>query len=166
MNKSQLKHRKLTGIASRFRIARLQGKWLSAVKLSLAITIFRICAAAGDDRPMAAAASTWKVTQHSADDHAQAAEHTLKVDAGALTGTLSNVSTVKRKASVKEWPIKELKIQGDEISFSVTHPVEVGRGDVTAIYQGKISGDSIKGTFTIEVLGHSFTRDWEAERVK
>ena len=38
----------------------------------------------------------------------------------------------------------EAKLQGNEISFSVTDiPFEVGHGTVTSSYQGKISGDTI-----------------------
>jgi hypothetical protein len=30
----------------------------------------------------------------------------------------------------------------------------------------KISGDTIKGTFTIDWMGHTRTKGWEAERLK
>ena len=111
---------------------------------------------------------TWKVTHSSTNTQVRTAENTLKLtlDGGTLTGTISDVSTVNGKSRVYEWPIKEAKLQGSEISFSVTHPFNVGHGEVTSSYQGKISDDVIKGTFTTELLGQTNTRDWKAERLK
>jgi hypothetical protein len=113
---------------------------------------------------------TWKVTT-STNLQARSAAQTLKLklDGSTLTGTLTYNSspTVNGKASVSELPITEAKLQGDEISFNFTHPPASGNGpNATYSYQGKISGDTIKGTFNTEWMGQSRTKDWEAERLK
>lgn len=90
----------------------------------------------------------------------------LTLNSGKLSGTLSNVSTVNGRSFEHEWEIKEAKLQGDKMSFTVTHPFEVGHGEVTSSYQGKITGDTIKGTFKTEFLGHATDSDWVAKRVQ
>jgi hypothetical protein len=111
---------------------------------------------------------TWKVTHSSTNTQARPSEYTLKLKlvSNTLTGTISNVSSVNGKSRVYEWPIRDAKLQGGEISFSVTHPFEIGHGEVTSSYQGKISGDAIMGTFKETFLKHTYTRNWTAERVK
>ena len=56
-----------------------------------------------------------------------------------------------------------LYLKGDEISFSVTR--EVNNNKFTSKYNGKISGDSIKGKIGTERNGQALSRDWEAKRV-
>jgi|SRR5208282_3326984 len=114
---------------------------------------------------------TWKVTVVTTNTQARPAAQTLKLklDGGTLTGTFSYNSspTVNGKARVSELPITEAKLQGDEISFNFSHPPAAGNGpNANYSYQGKISGDTIKGTFTTEWTGQTRTRGWEAERVK
>jgi hypothetical protein len=111
----------------------------------------------------------WKVTTTNLQARPAAQTLKLKLDGGSLTGTLTynNSLTVNGKASVSESPITDAKLQGDEISFKFTHPPASGNGPgATYSYQGKISGDTIKGTFTTEWMGQSRTKDWEAERLK
>lgn len=141
---------------------------LASLALTLAITALTLRASAGEDKSAADPTSTWKITHAAPTPQAGSSELTLKLklNGGELTGTLSSVSKVKHKPRVKELPIKEAKLQGDEISFTVTRPSDAWHEAVTSIYQGKISGDTIKGTFKVEVLGQTFTRDWEAERLK
>jgi len=114
---------------------------------------------------------TWKVTISNTNTQARPAAQTLnlKLDGGTLTGTLSYNSspTVNGKARVSELPVTEAKLQGNEISFNFTHPPASGNGpNATYSYQGKISGDTIKGTFTTEWMGQTRTKGWEAERLK
>jgi hypothetical protein len=114
---------------------------------------------------------TWKVTIVTTNTQAHPTAQTLKLklDGGTLTGTLSYNSspTVNGKAHVSELPITEAKLQGSEISFNFTHPPASGNGpSATYSYQGNISSDTIKGTFTEEWMGHTFTKNWEAKRLK
>jgi hypothetical protein len=113
---------------------------------------------------------TWKVTVSSTNTQARPAAQTLKLtlNGGTLTGTLSYNSspTVNGKARVSELPITEAKLNGSELSFNFTHPPAAGNGpNATYSYQGTISGDSIKGTFTMEWMGQTRTRNWEAKRL-
>ena len=113
---------------------------------------------------------TWKVTVSSTNTQARPAAQTLKLtlNGGTLTGTLSYNSspTVNGKARVSELPITEAKLNGSELSFNFTHPPAAGNGpNATYSYQGTISGDSIKGTFTTEWMGQTRTKNWEAKRL-
>jgi hypothetical protein len=114
---------------------------------------------------------TWKVTVSSTNTQARPAAQTLKLmlNGSTLTGTLSYNSspTVNGKARVSELPITEAKLQGDELSFNFTHPPASGNGpNATYSYQGKIRGETIEGTFTMEWMGQTRTKGWEAERLK
>jgi hypothetical protein len=114
---------------------------------------------------------TWKVTVSSTNTQARPAAQALKLtlNGGTLTGTLSYNSspTVNGKARVSELPITEAKLQGNELSFNFTHPPAAGNGpNATYSYQGTISGDTIKGTFTTEWMGQTRTKNWEAKRLK
>lgn len=135
--------------------------------MTIAVAFLPVSTMAGEDKSIADCTGTWNVTHDSTNHQASSSAQILKLklDEGTLTGTLGNVTTSKHKSRVKEWPIKEAKLQGDEISFIVARPFEAGSGDVTLFYQGKISGDTIKGTFKVEVLGQTFTRSWAAERL-
>lgn len=141
---------------------------LTTLALTLALTGLSLRAIAGDVKSAADPTGTWKVTHSSTNTIVRPTEYTLKLklDGGTLTGTLSNISTVNGKSRVYEWPIKDAKLQGSEISFRVTHPFQVGHGESTEGYQGKISNDTIKGTFKREFLKHTYTGNWEAERLK
>ena len=113
---------------------------------------------------------TWKVTVSSTNTLARPTAQTLKLtlNGGTLTGTLSYNSspTVNGKTRVSELPITEAKLNGSELSFNFTHPPAAGNGpNATYSYQGTISGDTIKGTFTMEWMGQTRTKNWEAKRL-
>ena len=113
----------------------------------------------------------WKVILLSTNAQARPAPQTLKLklDSGTLTGTLSYYSgpVVNGKAPVSELPITAARIQGNGISFRFTHPPAYGKGpNANYTYQGKISGNTIKGTVTTEWMEHTSTKDWQAERLK
>jgi hypothetical protein len=138
-----------------------------ALVLTLAMAILPVPTIAEEGKSIADCTGAWKVTHCSTNGQASSSEQILKLKLGegAVTGTLGTVSVSKHKPRVKEWPIKEAKLQGDGISFTVARPFDAGSGDVTLYYEGKISGDSMKGTFKVEVLGQVFTRNWAAERL-
>ena len=137
---------------------------ITTALVSLAITGQSVRAA----EPAVNPAGTWKVTLSTTNTTARPGERTLKLklDGTTLTGPLSSTSTANGKSRVYDWPIKDARLQGSEISFTVTHPFQVGRGVETSRYQGKIEGEAMKGTVKIEFSGHAFVRDWQAERVK
>jgi hypothetical protein len=138
---------------------------LRTVALATTLIIVAVHTATGTDRPTANPTGTWKVAQMLATGQTLK----LKLNGTTLNGTLTYRSSavVDGKSRMSEAPITEAKLQGSEISFNFTHPPAVGNGpNATYNYRGKISGDSIKGTFTAEWMGHARTRNWEAEILK
>ena len=140
---------------------------LTTALLSLAVTGSTVNAEESGINP----AGTWKVTAVTTNTqmHPTAQTLKLKLDGGTLTGTLSYNSgpVVNGKAPTSELPITEAKLQGNKITFNFTHPPAFGNGpNANYSYQGNISGDTIKGTFTIDLMGQTRTRDWEAKRLK
>ena len=83
----------------------------------------------------------------------------LKVEGDKVTGTLSAPGRGGQSSDVA---ISEGKIKGEEVSFEVTREVQGNK--FTAKYNGKISGDSIKGKIHTERNGEAQSRDWEAKR--
>ncbi len=81
----------------------------------------------------------------------------LKLEGDKLTGTLSAPG---RGGQNNDTEIADGKINGDEISFAVTREFQGNK--VTTKYNGKVSGDSIKGK--AERNGEAQSRDWEAKR--
>jgi len=83
----------------------------------------------------------------------------LKVEGDKLTGTLAAPG---RGGQSNDSAIADGKLKGDEISFTVIR--EFGGNKITVKYNGKISGDSIKGKIETERNGQTNSRDWEAKR--
>ena len=112
---------------------------------------------------------TWKLATINPETKAKSPERTLKLklEGGELTGTIDGFSDINGKKKVFEWPIKDTKLKGNDISFTVTHAPVAGNGpDSTTTYEGKITGDAMKGTAETEWSGNTFKRDFEARRVK
>jgi hypothetical protein len=112
---------------------------------------------------------TWKLTSIKAETKAKGPERTLKLklEAGKLTGTIDGRSEVNGKVKIHEWPIKDAKLKGNDISFTVSHAPIAGSGpDSTTVYEGKLTGDTMKGTSQAEWNGNTHKRDFEARRVK
>jgi hypothetical protein len=66
----------------------------------------------------------------------------LKAEGEKLTGTIT--LPPRGGAEATDVAITDGKVKGDEISFSVVR--EFGGNSITNKYEGKISGDTIKGT--------------------
>ena len=144
---------------------------LTTWALTLAFGGFTLGAAAGSDHSNNDPTGTWRVIISSTNAQARPSAQTLKLklNGGTLTGTLSYNSSpvVNGQARVSKLPITEAKLQGNGISFNFTHPPAAGNGpNATYSYQGKLSGDAIKGTFTMEWMGQTRTKGWEAQRLK
>src|SRR3954466_5136035 len=85
----------------------------------------------------------------------------LKSDGDKLAGKISPPGRQGGKA--RETDIEDGKIKGDEVSFKVVR--EFNGNKFTSKYNGKVSGDSIKGKVEIDRgQGDPQTRDWEAKR--
>ncbi len=112
---------------------------------------------------------TWKVATINSETKARSPERTLKLkfEGGKLSGTIDGRSEINGKVKIFEWPIKDTKLQGNDMSFTVTHAPTVGKGpDSTTVYEGKITGDTMKGTAETEWNGTTFKRSFEARRVQ
>ncbi|MBI2946527.1 MAG: hypothetical protein HYY23_02705 [Verrucomicrobia bacterium] len=84
----------------------------------------------------------------------------LKAEGEKVTGTLSRPG---RDGASRDTEIKDGKQKGDEISFVVTQ--ERGGNTFTTKYNGKLSGDSIKGKIELPGRdGNTRQVDWEAKR--
>jgi hypothetical protein len=66
----------------------------------------------------------------------------FKVDGGNLTGTLNN------SAQPGDVEIKEGKVNGDELSFSLTR--NIGGADMKVLWKGTMAGDEIKFTRSLQ----------------
>ena len=90
----------------------------------------------------------------------------LKLEDGKVTGSIAHKSTINGTVRTEERVVKNGKLQGDMISFTVSFPPASGGGsDITQSYRGKITGDTMKGTMEMEWNGTTRAREWEAKRV-
>ena len=99
---------------------------------------------------------TWKWSMTTQGGQTRETTLKLKLDGEKLTGSVSGRNG--------DTAIDDAKIKGEEISFSVTR--EFNGNKFTAKYNGKLSGDSIKGKVETERDGEKRSRDWEAKREK
>lgn len=88
---------------------------------------------------------------------------TLKSEAGLLTGTVVSVSAAPWMAETngRSIEIKDGKVDGDKFSFKVT--TENKQGERTAVYEGTVVGDHLKGVIKFRGIGQTWTLD--AKRV-
>jgi hypothetical protein len=124
-----------------------------AACLLLAATVSAVRA---EDKPVDPTGTwTWSMTGQ----NGQTRESTLKLkkEGDKITGTVSGRQN--------DTPIEDVKLTGNELSFKVVR--EFNGNKMTAKYNGKIDGDTIKGK--VEATGRdgeARTRDWEAKRKK
>jgi hypothetical protein len=85
----------------------------------------------------------------------------LKVDGDKVTGTISGGGG-RQGGAPREIDIEDGKLKGDEVSFKVTRTFQDNK--IVQKYNGKVSGDSIKGKMEFERNGEPQSRDWEAKR--
>lgn len=84
----------------------------------------------------------------------------LKTEDDKVTGSISQPGRQGGEPRVTD--IKDGKLKGDEVSFSVTR--EFNGNSFTMKYSGKVSADTIKGKIEFERNGETRSRDWEAKR--
>jgi len=84
---------------------------------------------------------------------------TLKSEGGLLTGTVVQVSAAPWMAETngRSIEIKDGKIDGDKFSFKVT--TENKQGERTAVYEGTVGGDHLKGIIKFRGIGQTWTLD-------
>ncbi len=84
----------------------------------------------------------------------------LKLEGDKVTGMLS--SPGRGGGAARESAIEEAKLAGEELTFKVTREFQGNK--FVAKYNGKISGDTIKGKIETERDGQAQSRDWTATR--
>jgi hypothetical protein len=83
----------------------------------------------------------------------------LNTEGDKVTGKLSSPG---RDGQKRETEIKDGKLKGDEISFTVSR--EMNGNTIVTKYNGKVTADAIKGKMEFERNGEPVSRDWEAKR--
>ncbi len=84
---------------------------------------------------------------------------TLKTEGEKLTG---KITAPGRGGQTADTEIEDGKIKGEDVSFTATR--EFNGNKFTQKYNGKLSGDTIKGKIEFERNGEPQSRDWEAKR--
>ena len=84
----------------------------------------------------------------------------LKLDGDKLTGKM--LSPARGGGDPTSTDIKDGKITGSEISFSVTR--DFGGNSFTTKYSGKLADGKITGKTETERDGQTNSRDWEAKK--
>jgi len=84
----------------------------------------------------------------------------LKLEGDKVTGTLSSPG---RNGETTNVEIKDAKLTGDDLSFSITR--EFNGNSMTQKYNAKVTADSIKGKIEFQRNGETQSRDWEAKKV-
>lgn len=144
-------------------------RWFGATAITIASLICSSGVSIGADKGAIDPSGTWKLTSINAETKAKGPERTLKLklEGGKLTGTIDGRSEVNGKVKIYEWPIKDTKLKGSDISFTVSHPPTAGNGpNSTTVYEAKLTGDTMKGSSETEWVGNTHKRDFEAKRVK
>ena len=88
----------------------------------------------------------------------------LKSDGGSLTGTIAQRSEAPWAKGIngQTFEISDGEIDGEKFSFKVK--VETKTGERTAIYEGTIGGNQLKGV--IKYRGIGMTRPFDARRAE
>jgi hypothetical protein len=124
--------------------------------MALTIILATLTACSGGKKPEVDPTGTWKWNTANPDGQIPDITFTLKLQGGALTGTLTK--------STGTAPITNGVLKGDEVSFQTVR--EGNSGTTTTTYSGKLSGDSLEGKVEIVAAGKTISEDWEAKRVK
>src|SRR5262249_33552597 len=106
--------------------------------------------------------SETKVGDRDGGTYTHTSTFTLKSDGGTVTGKVVQVSAAPwmHETTGKTFEIKDGKIEGDKFIFKFVR--ETKEGDRTAMYEGKVEGDQLKGT--VKYRGIGITQPFEAKR--
>jgi hypothetical protein len=127
--------------------------WLAALAFGLMVVALPTDTRA-DDKVNVSGAWTWSFTRANGGEPI-AVTVTLKQEGEALIGAISGPGG-------RTTDISDGKIKDGEVSFAVVR--ERNGQKFTTKYQGKVDGNTIKGTSERDVNGTPTKRDWEAKR--
>jgi len=109
---------------------------------------------------------TWERQVGDADGktYSHTSTFTLKNTEGKLTGTVVQISAAPwmKEMTGRVIEIADGKIDGNKFSFKVQ--MEIERGVRTAMYEGTVDGDQLKGT--VKYRGIGITEPFSATRAK
>ena len=131
----------------------MQRTLVSFLQLSVCLLLTLAATANAEDKKVDPT-GTWKWSFTGQNGQTRETTLKLKLEGDKLTGTVSGRNG--------DTAIENAKIKGEEISFSVTR--EFNGNKMTSKYNGKLSGDSIKGKAETDRNGETQSRDWEAKR--
>jgi hypothetical protein len=137
--------------------------WLAALAMA-GIWLARLGPALAGDSPAVDAAAadatgSWKWTIQTPDGDSIDMSAKLKQDGEKLSGVFLD------GFDQKSFDIKDGKVKNGEVSFTVIRPFN--DDTITVNYDGKLSGDTIKGTLEVKFGDQDPTKnDWEAKRGK
>lgn len=133
----------------------MQRSLTSALSLTFCLLLGCIAVAHAEDKKIDPT-GTWKWSFAGQNGQTRETTLKLKLDGEKLTGSVSGRNG--------DTAIDDAKITGEEITFAVTR--EFNGNKMTSKYNGKLSGDTIKGKVETERDGEKRSRDWEAKREK
>ena len=128
-----------------------------AAMAMLGIWLARLGPALAGDSPATDATGSWKWTIQTPDGNSIDMSAKLTQDGEKLTGVFLD------GFDQKSFDIKDGKVKDGEVSFTVVRPFN--DDTITVNYDGKLSGDTIKGTLNVKFGDQDPTKnDWEAKR--
>jgi hypothetical protein len=128
-----------------------------AVIAMLGIWLARLGPALAGDSQATDATGSWKWTIQTPDGNSIDMSAKLTQDGQKLTGVFLD------GFDQKSFDIKDGKVKDGEISFTVTRPFN--DDTITVNYDGKLTGDTIKGTLNVKFGDQDpMKNDWEAKR--
>jgi len=94
--------------------------------------------------------------------YAHVSTFVLKNDGGSLTGTVVQTSKAPwmNDLNGRSFDIRDGKVDGNKFSFKLT--LQRKTGDRTAVYEGTVEGDYLKGIIKYRGIGQ--TRPFDAKR--
>jgi hypothetical protein len=130
---------------------------LAAVMTMLVIGLARLGPALAGDAPAADATGSWKWTIQTPDGDSINMSAKLAQDGEKLTGVFVD------GFDQKSFDIKDGKVKDGNVSFTVVRPFN--DDTITVNYDGKLGGDTIKGTMDVKFGDQDpMKNNWEAKR--
>ena len=129
----------------------------TAILAILTVTAFAPFSRAADEaKPDVNGTWKWSLTTPNGDEISISAK--LKQEGDKVTGTYYGRNNT-------ESPIKDGKLTGNELKFSVVR--DINGGQITMNYSGKVEGDKITGKSEFKMQDQDArTMDWKATREK
>lgn len=116
-----------------------------------------LASALAGNSPVTDATGSWKWTIQTPDGNSINMSAKLTQDGQKLTGVFLD------GFDQKSFDIKDGKVKDGEVTFTVTRPFN--DDTITVNYDGKLTGDTIKGTLNVKFGDQDpMKNDWEAKR--